>query len=318
MNKVESVSSKDIGKRRKFDLDFLDCGDLSPCIVRHPEPLDGKRIGDCQIKVLSVNDKRMVIGAYNYTYLIYFILTAFFSLVLIYELKNSDSIIDLFTRGWMELLGNIVLLIASFFNFLSVLGMIFRWREKVVLNRENTSVTYPRLFFFRKKRSFLDCGFRVTSISGSSKVGVYFAGRSSLPRFFMTLRHCPSDSSKKPLFKRMVVFGWDKCSGFSDVRKMLLLMSLINWYMDKNRPLPPGKLFDEFRLVDFEYRKQLNFPKPLFPSDFPIPDIDGIEHSIYMCNVPIEEIRQPKQSNRKNYSRKKRKNSRAYLKNKID
>ncbi|WP_207176056.1 hypothetical protein [Cellulophaga sp. E16_2] len=44
------------------------------------------------------------------------------------------------------------------------------------------------------------------------------------------------------------------------------------WYMDKNRPLPPGAAFDEYRLQDFERRKAKGFPKPLYPSDIPTPE----------------------------------------------
>ena len=38
------------------------------------------------------------------------------------------------------------------------------------------------------------------------------------------------------------------------------------WYMDKNRPLPPGTAFDPYREKDFERRKAEGFPKPLYPS----------------------------------------------------
>ncbi len=44
------------------------------------------------------------------------------------------------------------------------------------------------------------------------------------------------------------------------------------WYMDKNRPLPPGKAFDAYRQRDFERRKAAGFPKPLYPSDIPTPE----------------------------------------------
>ncbi|MDH7446813.1 hypothetical protein [Aquimarina sp. 2201CG14-23] len=42
-------------------------------------------------------------------------------------------------------------------------------------------------------------------------------------------------------------------------------MSLICWYMDKNRPLPPGDAFDEYRQQDYENRKAKGFPRPLYP-----------------------------------------------------
>ncbi|WP_199271553.1 hypothetical protein [Cellulophaga sp. L1A9] len=44
------------------------------------------------------------------------------------------------------------------------------------------------------------------------------------------------------------------------------------WYMDKNRPLPPAKAFDEYRDQDFERRKAEGFPKPLYPSNIPTPE----------------------------------------------
>ncbi|MFT7900968.1 hypothetical protein VBY74_13415 [Tenacibaculum ascidiaceicola] len=44
------------------------------------------------------------------------------------------------------------------------------------------------------------------------------------------------------------------------------------WYMDKNRPLPPGDAFDPYREEDFERRKAEGFPKPLYPSKISTPE----------------------------------------------
>ena len=44
------------------------------------------------------------------------------------------------------------------------------------------------------------------------------------------------------------------------------------WYMDKNRPLPPGTAFDPYRQKDFERRKNEGFPRPLYPSNIPTPE----------------------------------------------
>ena len=49
-------------------------------------------------------------------------------------------------------------------------------------------------------------------------------------------------------------------------------LSFVLWYMDKNRPLPPGDAFDEYRDQDFERRKAAGFPKPMFPSTFETPE----------------------------------------------
>ncbi len=48
--------------------------------------------------------------------------------------------------------------------------------------------------------------------------------------------------------------------------------SLYVWYMDKNRPLPPGTAFDDFREADFQRRKKEGFPPPLFKSLIPTPE----------------------------------------------
>ncbi len=49
-------------------------------------------------------------------------------------------------------------------------------------------------------------------------------------------------------------------------------LSFFLWYMDKNRSLPPGEGLDSFRQKDFERRKALGFPKPLYPSNVPTPE----------------------------------------------
>ncbi|MCG8702051.1 MAG: hypothetical protein MI922_28610, partial [Bacteroidales bacterium] len=44
------------------------------------------------------------------------------------------------------------------------------------------------------------------------------------------------------------------------------------WYLDKNRPLPPGELLDPYREEDFQRRKAEGFPPPLFKSKIPTPE----------------------------------------------
>ena len=44
------------------------------------------------------------------------------------------------------------------------------------------------------------------------------------------------------------------------------------WYMDKNRPLPPGDAFDPYRGKDFLRRKAEGFPPPLYKSYIPTPE----------------------------------------------
>ncbi len=61
-----------------------------------------------------------------------------------------------------------------------------------------------------------------------------------------------------------------KLEGLDDSYRKL--WSFYVWYMDKNRPLPPGSAFDPYRQADFERRKAEGFPKPLYRSHIPTPE----------------------------------------------
>ena len=49
-------------------------------------------------------------------------------------------------------------------------------------------------------------------------------------------------------------------------------MSFLTWYMDKNRPLPPGEVFDPYREKDYLRREAEGFPDPIFLSLLPTPE----------------------------------------------
>jgi len=49
-------------------------------------------------------------------------------------------------------------------------------------------------------------------------------------------------------------------------------MTLLTWYMDRNRPLPPCDYFKPYRQQDFERRKAEGFPPPLYPAFFSTPE----------------------------------------------
>ena len=56
---------------------------------------------------------------------------------------------------------------------------------------------------------------------------------------------------------------------------LLRLHSFLQWYMDKNRPLPPGKIFDEFRWGDYATRLIEGFKKSTIPSLVDMTEFDG-------------------------------------------
>lgn len=49
------------------------------------------------------------------------------------------------------------------------------------------------------------------------------------------------------------------------------------WYMDRNRPLPPGTAFDPYRERDYERRKAEGLQPPLYPADIDIPEYNEIQ-----------------------------------------
>ena len=74
------------------------------------------------------------------------------------------------------------------------------------------------------------------------------------------------------------------------------LWSFYVWYMDKNRPLPPGSAFDPYRQADFERRKAEGFPKPLYRSHIPTPEAtpeQQAERDKYWNEVVEEFQREP-------------------------
>ena len=64
------------------------------------------------------------------------------------------------------------------------------------------------------------------------------------------------------------------------------LGSLIIWFMDKNRPLPPGNAFDAYRIEDYICRWRKGFPKPLYPTDPTLANFDKGEYEYnYIPNI---------------------------------
>ncbi|WP_053056734.1 hypothetical protein [Tenacibaculum mesophilum] len=139
-----------------------------------------------------------------------------------------------------------IILIGLFFF---IYGLTANKKKKMlILDRLNGTVTYPDLFYLPPlKGKFKDLK-AVISVSGDIDGA---PGREYLkfvntfkPRKLDVLRTITYDNPYEE---------W----------------SLYVWYMDKNRPLPPGTAFDPYRQQDFERRKALGFPRPLYKSTIP-------------------------------------------------
>jgi len=49
-------------------------------------------------------------------------------------------------------------------------------------------------------------------------------------------------------------------------------LSYLVWYMDRNRPLPPRRVFEQYQKEEYKRRKAAGFPPPLFVSHIPTPE----------------------------------------------
>ena len=158
----------------------------------------------------------------------------FYSLSLISLVSNKDTIED-------RTIFSIIFFIIGSFSFLHYYKYS---KELLVLDRLNGMVTYPG-FLFSKPCSvpFDELLASVASFAnaGASLVFYHYNGITGTSIFA----------------------GKCKISGN---------WSFIVWYMDKNRPLPPGEAFDLYRKKDFQRRKAEGFPPPLYPSYIDTPE----------------------------------------------
>jgi hypothetical protein len=112
----------------------------------------------------------------------------------------------------------------------------------------NGTISYPHLFFSKKQETV---PFWLVTVYKNLQTGGDFAPTG----YSLILRD------------RKQNFTWTLAN-----REVESYWSFMVWYMDKNRPLPPGNTFDPYRQQDFERRKALGFPKPLYPSNIPTPE----------------------------------------------
>ncbi|MCR1023346.1 hypothetical protein NQT66_00905 [Cellulophaga baltica] len=126
--------------------------------------------------------------------------------------------------------------------------------KEIVLDRLNGKITYPKTFIDKEHRTIEFDSlhvYRTLTTSGDFAI-----------------------TGKKIFIKdRKFNYTWTLKSN-----ECLEYWSFMVWYMDKNRPLPLGTAFNEYRLQDFERRKAEGFSKPLFPGTFHTPERTPSQH----------------------------------------
>ena len=158
----------------------------------------------------------------------------FYSLSLISLVSNKNTIED-------RTIFSIIFFIIGSFSFLHYYKYS---KELLVLDRLNGMVTYPG-FLFSKPCSvpFDELLASVASFANAGASLVFYHYNGITGTSISAEDYKPSGN-------------W----------------SFIVWYMDKNRPLPPGEAFDPYRKKDFQRRKSEGFPPPLYPSYIDTPE----------------------------------------------
>lgn len=215
-------------------------------------------------QIKSCTDEKLVIDRTKKEYW-QLVLGSFLSIVLgfvLLEFFNLDmgnmkgsSLLTIIIFIIVYALAIVVLLLFEFSFLLLALNGIFG-KKVIIFNRERGTVTYPAFGeLTTQTRPFGDIQFILRL--GSPKYG----GRHS------------SSSGRRLLIKRsdgltcsLVNYG-ARCEAF---------YSFYVWYMDKNRPLPPGDALDPFREKDYLRRKKEGFPKPMYPANIDIEEKEGI------------------------------------------
>lgn len=127
--------------------------------------------------------------------------------------------------------------------FILLVSQVFAHKRRFVLDRMNGTVTFPRHLFFPR-----------CTVPFSKVIPGYSKGTMNLAFRFCFLH--PRTKAAIP-----VLAEYD-----SDWWPFYVL------YMDKNRPLPQGDVFDAYREKDFLRRKAAGFPKPIYPNTILVTD----------------------------------------------
>jgi len=103
---------------------------------------------------------------------------------------------------------------------------------------------------------------------------------------------------KNPTHLLNITFG---SHGMMDLRQLSNRairseLSVINWFMDRNRPLPPGLLFDPYREEDYLRRREEGFPFPLYETKLEhairLYKKDYVSKKVSMIDVTPDEMKE--------------------------
>ncbi|MRT94880.1 hypothetical protein [Ancylomarina sp. 16SWW S1-10-2] len=152
--------------------------------------------------------------------------------------------------GGQFLVACIILFVPSIYFF--IIGYTLPKHKYIIFHRDKGILELPGAFYDKPHHIPFD------------DVPAFFAPNGAAALFYWSLKVKRTNKvGIKDFFPISLNFfmspGWDGWSYWV-------------WYMDRNRPLPPGVGLDEFRAADFERRKAEGFPAPLYKSRIETPE----------------------------------------------
>ncbi len=156
----------------------------------------------------------------------------------------------LYNKGSMPFIPYLIFVVSTTLVILCAVYLFTMPKKEIIFNRLQGTITFPGWWWKKNiTMRFADMKFGYTT-GGSNGIGGYQL-QILRPDRIGTFEFFP--------------MGSGNC--YQD-------LSFITWYMDKNRPLPPGDAFVEFREKDFQRRKAEGFPEPLYPSEIDTPEMN--------------------------------------------
>ena len=142
-----------------------------------------------------------------------------------------------FSRDAFEIPGVFFLILYFLIGILYIVYHYTHPPKKIILDRLNGIITFPGVFYGKPITMPFDKVLAALKLNGKN-------GPVSLGFYHHKILATDIHIDYRP------ISSW----------------SFIVWYMDKNRPLPPGKVFDPYRKRDYERRKAEGFLEPLYES----------------------------------------------------
>ncbi|MGD1841020.1 MAG: hypothetical protein ACFB0B_09010 [Thermonemataceae bacterium] len=139
------------------------------------------------------------------------------------------------------------ILIGLYYLFLYVVG----GKKEVVFNRKENTITYPSSNYNKKTITIPFNKFKFYRLLKDARHAL---------KYSLITRDNSNENAITGVFELYV-------GRYSDD-----FYSYLVWYMDNRRPLPPGEVFDIYRKVDYEQRKEKNFLKPLYSTSLKTPE----------------------------------------------